>query len=61
MKNDKITFTAEVIQENKKRPKPGAGLYEHKEYVGKEGPIKSIKGTHLQAEKFCCFIEEVKL
>ena len=45
MKTDKITFTAEVQLENKRRPKPAPNAYSFKEYVGKEGPIKSGKGT----------------
>ena len=59
MKTEKITFTAEVIQENKRRPKPGAGLYDHKEYLGKGGSTNA-KGTLPLGEKFCGFIDEAK-
>jgi hypothetical protein len=60
MKTDKITFTAEVQLENKRRPKPAPNAYPFKEFIGKEGPIRSGKGTVPLEAKRCGFIEEAK-
>lgn len=60
MKTDKITHTSEIILENKRNPKPAPNAYPHKEYIGKEGPIKSGKGTVALSEKTCSFIDAAK-
>lgn len=60
MKTDKITFTAGIQLENKRNPRPAPNAYPYKEYIGKEGPIKSGKGTVALSEKTCGFIEEAK-
>lgn len=45
MKNDKITFTSEVIKESKRNPVPAPNAYPHKEYIGKDTGVKSTKGS----------------
>jgi hypothetical protein len=62
MKSDKITHTAEVQKVSKKMmgPSLAPGTYPFKEYIGKEGPIKSGKGTVALERKECGFIEEAK-
>lgn len=59
-----MTFTEKIIHDEKLKPEPGPGAYDHKVYIGKlstkggldDGSSKLVKGD--KSEKCCAFIEE---